>query len=240
MAIKGKGKTKARTVARAPRREPVAVPIPFFRRRWVQVIAAIILGMGIVLFIGWVRAELRSSADEERQAEQLALRTAAVQAWRSQLEAHITSVGTLQDPVEPIVAQDVKEVVRKLENGMKTSLTPGELRTTAEELAAAAAALDDFDLAGTLADQGFTANQVDAIVTSRLEIVEALRQYARAATIAAVALETEDEDLKADLVATASELSDSATELLSDGWRKYQLTLSLAGIQPTGGGLLGG
>ena len=240
MAIKGKGKTKARTVARAPRRGPVEVPAPFLRRRWVQVTAAIVLGMGIVLFLGWIRAELSSSAEEEREAEQLALRTAAVQAWRSELDEQIGSVGTLQDPLEPLVAQDVKDAVRKLENDKNPTPTAEELRTTAEELVAVAGALDEFDLAGTLADQGFTASQVDQIVTSRLEIVEALRQYGRAASIAAAAIETEDDRLKAELVANAKGLTDSATALLADGWRKYQLALSLAGIQPTGNGLLGG
>jgi hypothetical protein len=38
MAIKGKGKTKGRAPAGAPRRTPVDVPVPFFLRRRVQVL----------------------------------------------------------------------------------------------------------------------------------------------------------------------------------------------------------
>ena len=40
MAIKGKGKTRSRPPARAPRPIPVVVKPPFFRRRWVQVVGA--------------------------------------------------------------------------------------------------------------------------------------------------------------------------------------------------------
>ncbi len=235
MAIKGKGKTRSKTVARAPRREPVAVPTPFFRRRWVQVVAGVLLGMGIVLFVGWVRAELRSSSEEDRKAEQLALRTAATQAWSTELETQIGAVGTIQPPLEPTVAADVVTAITKLERGKDAGMTAEELETAADDLGTAADALDGFDLAGTLADQGFNAQQVDQIVTSRLEFVQALRQYQRAAQMAALALATEDQDLAARLAGTAKETADAAAELLSDGWRKYQLALSLAGLGTTPG-----
>ena len=42
MAIKGKGKTKSRPPARAPRPAPVVRKPPFFARRWVQVVAALV------------------------------------------------------------------------------------------------------------------------------------------------------------------------------------------------------
>jgi hypothetical protein len=232
MAIKGKGKTKARTVARAPRREPVAVPTPFLRRRWVQVVGGVLLGMAIVLFVAWIRAELRDNAEEDRRADELARRTAAIQVWRSELEEQIGTIGTLQDPLEPLVAQDIQDAVRQLDGDRKVTATADELRTSAEELAGVAGALNGFDLSGTLSDQGFTAGQVDQILSSRVEIVQALRQYRLAGITAALALEAEDQAVREDLAAMAKDLSDSANELLADGWRKFQLALSLAGIQP--------
>jgi hypothetical protein len=235
MAIKGKGKTRSKTVARAPRREPVAVPTPVFQRRWVQVVGGVLLGMGIVVFIGWVRGELRSSSEEDLKAERLALRTAAIQAWSTELETQLGSVGTLQPPLEPTVAADVVTAITKLEQGKKATMTAEELETAAADLGTAADALDGFDLAGTLADQGFNAEQVDAIVTSRLEFVQAIRQYQRAAQLAALALATEDDELAAQLAGVAKETSDAAAELLSDGWRKYQLALSVAGLGTTAG-----
>jgi len=44
MAIKGKGRTRTKQPVRAPRRGPVPVPVPFVRRRGVQVVAAFLVG----------------------------------------------------------------------------------------------------------------------------------------------------------------------------------------------------
>ncbi len=211
------------------------MPTPFFRRRWVQVVGGVLLGMGIVLFIGWVRSELRSSSEENREAEQLALRTAAIQAWSAELETQLGAVGTVQPPLEPTIAADVVTAITKLERGREVTMTAEDLESAAADLGTAANALEAFDLAGTLADQGFTAEQVDAIVTSRLEFAQAIRQYQRAAQLAALSMTAEDDDLAAELAGAAKEQSDAAAELLSDGWRKYQLALSEAGLgQPAG------
>ena len=69
MAIKGKGKTKNRQPARAPRRTPVPVKPPFFARRWVQLVAALLIGMGIVWFLVWVTNGIRASRDSDQAAK---------------------------------------------------------------------------------------------------------------------------------------------------------------------------
>ena len=81
MAIKGKKRSKQRSAPRAPRREPVAPPTPFLRRRWVQLTAVFLLGiLGMVVFV-WVTNNLRATEAEERSAESVAaLRTALARA----------------------------------------------------------------------------------------------------------------------------------------------------------------
>ena len=60
MAIKGKGRTRARQPVRAPRRGPVPVPVPFFRRRGVQVVGAFLAGLLVFWGGVWLTNGLRA------------------------------------------------------------------------------------------------------------------------------------------------------------------------------------
>ena len=72
MAIKGKKRSKQRSAPRAPRREPVALPTPFLRRRWVQLTAVFLLGILAMVVFVWVTNNLRANEAEERSAESVA------------------------------------------------------------------------------------------------------------------------------------------------------------------------
>ena len=70
MAIKGKRKSKQRAVPRAPRRDPVPVPVPFVRRRWVQVVAAFLLGVvAMTLFVVVTNAVRDAGAESDAAAQ---------------------------------------------------------------------------------------------------------------------------------------------------------------------------
>ena len=78
MAIKGKGKTKSRPPSRAPRRGPVEVPTPFTQRRWVQLVAVLLLGAGFPFFLGGITKYLDQTGVSERVLGRLLAEAKAV------------------------------------------------------------------------------------------------------------------------------------------------------------------
>jgi hypothetical protein len=65
MAIKSKGKTKARPASKGPRRGPVPVPKPFAQRRWVQLTALFIAGLLAMTVFVWATNGLRRELGEQ-------------------------------------------------------------------------------------------------------------------------------------------------------------------------------
>ena len=91
MAIKGKGRTRTKQPVRAPRRGPVPVPVPFVRRRGVQVVAAFLVG-ALVFWGGvWLTNGLRAQDTSERDREQELQQRRAGAAWENLVA---TEVGT--------------------------------------------------------------------------------------------------------------------------------------------------
>ena len=71
MAIKGKRRSKQRSAPRPPRHEPVTLPTPFLRRRWVQVAAGFLVGVLSMMLLLWVTNNIRENdaqADEGSKA----------------------------------------------------------------------------------------------------------------------------------------------------------------------------
>jgi len=226
MAIKSKGKTKARPASKGPRRGPVPVPKPFAQRRWVQLTALFIAGLLAMTVFVWATNGLRRERASNQAASDLASRQQALSKWKAILEPQITAVGQLKGDIPPTVASDV------------TALTG-----SAKGLGTAAKAIDTFDLAGTITEQGFDVASAAALTSSKAEIVEGLRLYQQAAELAALALSS-PKPLKAELAAHAKAVLDSGTTLLQTGWNKYASTLRLselvAGGSPSVGTGLGG
>ena len=140
MAIKGKtrSKTKAKghLAGRPPRREPVPVPVPFFLRRWVQLVAVFLLGVGVLAMGVWVTNGLRQDRDEKAAAAAAATRAAALQKWQSEVEVQLGTVaqmqsgsGTLQPPP---VSPEVGAAVDALAQGKKPTSKPQDLKKTAD------------------------------------------------------------------------------------------------------------
>ena len=231
MAIKGKGRSKSRGVARAPRRPPVAVPVPVLRRRWVQLTAVFLLGLGVFLFGVWLTNGLRTSAETDRAAEELTAQQLALQSWQGEVEAQIGKVGQLQDIQPPVVGQSVRSALQQLQDDGKTTVTDDDLTSTAEALAGAADALDGFDLAGAIRDKGF-GTEVDTLLSSRVEFVQSLRAVRSAALLVIAANGTEDDATRSAILKRAGESIDTADALMADAYRRYRLVLTNAGIAP--------
>jgi hypothetical protein len=242
MAIKSKGKTKARPASKGPRRGPVPVPKPFAQRRWVQLTALFIAGLLAMTVFVWATNGLRRERASNQAASELASRQQALSKWKAILEPQITAVGQLKGDIPPTVASDVTAAVTALASGKATTAKAGALTGSATGLGTAAKAIDTFDLAGTITEQGFDVASAAALTSSKAEIVEGLRLYQQAAELAALALNSPK--LKAELAAHAQAVLDAGTTLLQTGWNKYASTLRLselvAGGSPSVGTGLGG
>ena len=150
MAIKSKGKTKARHASKGPRHGPVPVPKPFAQRRWVQLTALFIAGILAMMVFVWATNGLRRERASNRAASDLASRQQALSQWKAILEPQITAVGQLQGDIPPTVASDVTAALTALASGKTTTTKASALTSSAKGLRTAAQAIDTFDLAGTI------------------------------------------------------------------------------------------
>lgn len=231
MAIKGKGKTKSRQPARAPRRTPVAVKPPFFARRWVQLVAALLIGMGIVWFLVWVTNGIRSSRDSDQAAKLTAEQKGALQQWQSLVEQQVGTVGQLQQQgVPPTIAPQVAATGAALAAGKPPTTTSKDLKSSAAALQAAAKAMTTFNLSTTIRDKGFTQPQADTILTAQTHLTDALSTYQQAALLAALAVDSTDTSLQKELGTRAQALAATANAELQEGWRLYTNALSNVGL----------
>src|SRR5436190_8837341 len=134
MAIKSKGKTKQRSAAKGPRHEPVPVPVPFFRRTWVQLVSMFIVGVLALSAVLWAWSGIQGYRADDRAAQELASRQKALGQWKAVLEAQVTAVGQLKGNVPPIVASDISAAVDDLAKGNGPSARPADLTSSADEL----------------------------------------------------------------------------------------------------------
>ncbi len=239
MAIKGKtkGRSRGRAPARAPRREPVTVKPPLFQRRWVQAIVALLVGAFAVVMVVWVTNGLRQERADDAEAEADATRRAAAQEWQKTLEGELSKLGTITAGAAPAVLDPLSGAIDGLADGKAPAETEATITDALTLTKAAAKALDDFDLTGTIADQGFDVEETNYLVNSRTKIVHALRLYEQAALLARLALAAEGEE-RIELAKRAVAVRDLGNALLNEGWTDYQQVMFAVGLaqvaQPTG------
>jgi hypothetical protein len=237
MAIKGKGRTRARPTARAPRRDPVPVPVPWARRRWVQVLAAFLAGL-LVFWGGiWLTNGLRGQ-DRETQQEQRSLQQRrAGTAWQSLVETEVGTVGQVELGSPPVVFPDVRSTLGDLAEG-----TPKDAATTLREAAAqaksVASAVQNYDLSGSLAGKGFDKGEVLRYLAARDELVTAMTLYREAALLGVVAAGL-DPDVRGGVLGRAQSLVAQAEAALARFQTHHLEALSAAGIHPTNPALPG-
>jgi hypothetical protein len=191
MAIKGKGRTRARQPIRAPRREPVAVPVPFMRRRGVQLTAAFIAGL-LVFWGGiWLTNGLRAErASEEEQAAELRRRQAGA-AWNDLVKEQIGTIGSFTEGRPPVILPQVAEGLRQLGKANPPEGVADDLETAAADAKEAADAIAGFDLIGTLRDKGFDQVAILRFIAARDALVTTIELSRQAALLGAVAADLE-------------------------------------------------
>jgi hypothetical protein len=230
VAIKGKGKTRSRPPARAPRRAPVEVPTPFLRRRWVHLVAAALVGAGIVWFLVWLTNGIRESGVEEREAAAQVDRRRAAQGWKALVEAEIAKVGTPGTPgAPPTIASELGPALEGLRRG-RDDVTA--IEGLDDRLTASADTLEEYGLAGAISGKGFDTGEANALTNSKDRFVAALRAYASATRLALTAAGLPQAERRS-ILDEADAISRLATDTLHDAWNEYLIGLDAAGLAPT-------
>jgi hypothetical protein len=239
MAIKGKSKSRSRgrAPAKAPRREPVRVAPPFVQRRWVQLIAAVVVGALAVAMVVWVTNGLRQERADNQQADDAVSRRTAAQEWQKTLEGELGKLGTVSAGSQPTILEPLSGAIDALADGKAPEGTDQAIDDALTLTRAARKTLEGFDLTGAIADQGFDVGETNYALNSQTRIVQALRLYEQSALLARLALEADGAERVA-LAERAVGVRSVARTLLNDGWSDYQQVMFAVGLgqvaQPTG------
>jgi hypothetical protein len=229
LAIKGKGKTKGRQMARAPRRAPVEVKQPLFLRRWVQVVLAFLAGLLLMVFAVWVTNYLRQERVDEQAATQASQQRAAGQKWKTQVEGALGKVGSISPGAAPAVFPDLAATISGLQKGTVPDGAKSTLEQAQADAKRARDPLKSFDLTGQVRDIGMGAEQVSWFLNSQTRIVQALELYTQAAADAELAIAAPD-DQRAAIADAAAGVQATAAEILQQGWQDYQNALAAVEI----------
>ena len=233
MAIKGKGRTKARQPVRAPRRGPVPVPVPFFRRRGVQAVAAFLAGLLVFWGGVWLTNGLRAQDSTERNREQELLRRRTGAAWENLVAAEVGKIGQLVEGRPPVILPQIRETVSRL-----TEKTPNDavetLQKAASDAKAAMDAVQAYQLSSSLAGKGFDAGQVLRFLSARDELVTSIELSRQAALSGVLAADLEGNDRREALARVRALLADADQALIRFQTHQSE-ALAAAGIvrQPT-------
>lgn len=243
MAIKGKSKTKnrAKSVARAPRREPVVVKPPLFGRRWIQLTAAGVAGVLAALALVWVTNGLRQNDLDNATVDAASTRLTAAQTWQRDVTTVIGKVGTVQQGgIPPDVFAEMNAAIDMMKkDGTVPPKAVATFQDASDGARAAVDALTKFDVASTVADQGF--NPIDALAfsDSRDRLVNALELYGTSADLAKLAAQAPEAQQPA-LVKVADVQRARADTEFQLAWNRYNEALVAggisAGIPGAGGG----
>jgi hypothetical protein len=229
VAIKGKGKTKPRPAARAPRRMPVEVKPPWFRRRWVQVTTAFVVGVAAMVALVWVTNGLREQRAEDRAAERASERRAAATGYQRIVGTALAEVGTVTPGAGPVVLSELQATVERLAEGRVPDDALRVAEQAEEDAQAAAKILEDYDLVGRIADKGFDVAETNYFLNSKSKMVQALGLFDQAAGLAAAAASAEGSQVQA-LGRRAGRLRQTANEILTEGYQDYTQALFAAGV----------
>ena len=238
MAIKGKGRTRARPTARAPKREAVPVPVPWVRRRWVQMLAAFLTGLLVFWGAIWLTNGLRDERSSSEQAREALERRRAGTAWQSMIGTELGKVGgqhELGSP--PVVFPQIRSTLADLANGTPEDAA-ASLRQIATQSKAMADAVQKYALSESLAGKGFDKGSVLRFLSARDELTTAMTLYREAALLGAAAAKLDPKE-RADVLGRAQSLVVQAQAALQR-FETHQIeALSAAGIHPTNPALPG-
>jgi hypothetical protein len=233
MAIKGKGRTRTKQPVRAPRRGPVPVPVPFVRRRGVQLVAAFLVG-SLVFWGGvWLTNGLRAQDTSERDREQELLQRRTGAAWENLVATEVGAIGQIQEGNPPAILPQVRAVITAL-----AEKTPNDavstLQTAAEDAMKAIDGIAGYQLSSSLSDKGFEQGEVLRFLSARDELVSSIQLYREAALLSVSAADLEGKD-RAAAIARAESVLNLADAAVLRFQTDQTEALAAAGIirQPT-------
>lgn len=232
MAIKGKGKTRSRQPARAPRREPVEVKAPLFLRRRVQIAVALVAGFFLMMFLVWATNGLRKQRANKKATTEASQQRAAGERWKSTVEGALGTLGTLSPGTDPVLLTQIGTMITALQKGDVPKGAATTLRAAQDQAKAAADPLDAYKLVDQISSKGMSEGQVDWFLNSQKRIVQALELYRESAATAALAIDATGAQRTA-IAARALDIKATADALLKDGWSDYQNALGSVSIVQT-------
>jgi hypothetical protein len=242
MAIKGKSKRRSapKQVARAPRREPVAVKPPVFQRRWLQVVSAFLLGMLALMALIWFTNGLRSSRQKDAAAADAATKLKAAQSWQAAVDGSVGKLGTAQQGLPPTVFPEMSAALDQMKkDGTAPTGAADTFGSAAKSAGSAAHTLTAFDLAGTISGKGFDQTEAASFTSSKDGLIGALELYQKSAQVGTQALEASGPQRLA-LAKIASDLRDQANADLDRAWTLYQAALAAGGAASVPNGPIAG
>jgi hypothetical protein len=229
MAIKGKGKTRGRQPARAPRRAPVEVKTPLFLRRGVQISVAAIAGFLVMMLLVWVSNGLRQQRADKKATTEASQQRAAAEKWKSTMEGTLGTLGTLSPGTDPVLLSQIGTAITALQKGDVPKGAAAALQTAQDQAKAAADPLDAYGLVDQIGGKGMSSGEVDWFLNSQKRIVQALELYRESAALAALSIDATGGQRKA-IAARALDIKAAADAILKDGWSDYQNALASVGI----------
>jgi hypothetical protein len=233
MAIKGKGRTKARQPVRAPRRGPVPVPVPFAKRRGVQALAAFLVGL-LVFWGGiWLTNGLREQDRAARSDAQELLRRRAGSAWKTFVETQVRTIGTVEEGSPPVVLPQLRATLAGLgERTPKDAVST--LQGAATDAGKVSRAIETYNLSGAISGKGFDKGEALRFLSARDEIVTSLGLMREAALLGVAAARLDEAD-RAGVLGQAQSLLALADAAMAR-FQTHQLeALSAAGFNPQPG-----
>jgi hypothetical protein len=235
MTIKGKGRTKGRQVARAPRRAPVEVAPPLFQRRWIQVVAAFVLGVLVMTFFVWVTNGLRANDTEQQVADAASKRLAAAQSYKTAIEATMGGVGVVNPGVPPTVLPDMGTTLQTMAKGKSPKDAAKVFEQAKKSAGDAQDAIATYEVGTKIRDQGFNSLEATAFTSSSQELIQALQLYGKAAEVGRAAAGATGAEAER-LAGVAQDLYETAQAQLAQAWTDYVTALRTGGIaeQPPG------
>jgi hypothetical protein len=234
MAIKGKGRTRTRQPIRAPRRGPVPVPLPFARRKGVQLTAAFVAGL-LVFWGGiWLTNGLRAERTNEEERVAALRRRQAGAAWNDLVKEQVGTIGTLQEGRPPVILPEVRDGLRELGRADPPKETASDLQTAAADAKEVAGTIAGFDLTGTIRDKGFDEAAVLRFIAARDELVSAIDLTRKAALLGVVAADLEGRE-RIEVLEQAEALLVDVDTAVGRFYQDHTAAMSAAGIvqQPT-------
>jgi hypothetical protein len=233
MAIKGKGRTRARQPVRAPRRGPVPVPVPFARRRGVQAVTMFLVGLLVFWGGVWLTNGLRAQDTSERNREQELLRRRAGGAWEDLVTTEVGAIGQITEGRPPLILPQVRETVSGLaEKTPKDAVST--LQAAAGDAKDAMDAVEGYRLSSSLAGKGFDQAQVLRFLSASDELLTSIELSRQAALVGVLAAGLEGKDRRAALARAGALLSEADAAILRFQTHQTE-ALAAAGIirQPT-------